>query len=325
MANLKNIIELPLAESAEGLNLIVNDSGSAKQIAASEVGAQADFSVTDENSPAFVKNKPFYDTRKYITTPEVTVNGTTIDWGYIKIADSIDFDINKVVSISRYGNDGYKLINVPVVIESSSGKGTWIVTYTDEWDEYWWAVYFSTQEEADMYWGSSEDNPFTTGLYMWLDFSSNENVSIAYSFTYVSSGELKQIDTKYVKDMYYSEPCVDVEVLAEVTKIPEEGNIRIEEGMQALVVDGLYSVMWNGVEYKCQCFNPADGLLAIVNDPFAILYHPDMKDEGFNALVEVRDDSESVTLSITGTYDKVVNKIDEKYMPNSIRNNINDL
>lgn len=58
MANLKNITELPVAESAEGLNLIVNDNGAAKQIAASAVGAQADFAVTDETSPAFIKNKP---------------------------------------------------------------------------------------------------------------------------------------------------------------------------------------------------------------------------------------------------------------------------
>ena len=58
MTNLKSITELPVAESAEGLNLIVNDHGSAKQIPASEVGAQADFAVTDENSPAFIKNKP---------------------------------------------------------------------------------------------------------------------------------------------------------------------------------------------------------------------------------------------------------------------------
>ena len=56
--NLKNITELPVAESAEGLNLIVNDNGAAKQIAASAVGAQADWAETDENSPAFIKNKP---------------------------------------------------------------------------------------------------------------------------------------------------------------------------------------------------------------------------------------------------------------------------
>lgn len=58
MANLKNITELLMAESADGLNLIVNDNGAAKQIAASAVGAQADFAMADETSPAFIKNKP---------------------------------------------------------------------------------------------------------------------------------------------------------------------------------------------------------------------------------------------------------------------------
>ena len=38
MVNLKNITELPLAESVNNLNLIVNDNGSAKQIAASALG-----------------------------------------------------------------------------------------------------------------------------------------------------------------------------------------------------------------------------------------------------------------------------------------------
>lgn len=38
MANLKNITDLPVVESAEGLNLIVNDNGAAKQIPANRVG-----------------------------------------------------------------------------------------------------------------------------------------------------------------------------------------------------------------------------------------------------------------------------------------------
>ena len=58
MANLKNITDLPMAASAEGLNLIVNDNGAAKQIAAHEVGAQADWNITDEKNPGFIKNKP---------------------------------------------------------------------------------------------------------------------------------------------------------------------------------------------------------------------------------------------------------------------------
>lgn len=58
MANLKNITELPVAESADGLNLIVNDNGTAKQIAASAVSVQADWAETNESSAAFIKNKP---------------------------------------------------------------------------------------------------------------------------------------------------------------------------------------------------------------------------------------------------------------------------
>lgn len=72
MANLKNITDLPVAESAEGLNLIVNDNGAAKQIAASAVGAQADWTETDETSPAFIKNKPVDDL-------DITVNVTFND------------------------------------------------------------------------------------------------------------------------------------------------------------------------------------------------------------------------------------------------------
>lgn len=58
MANLKNIAELPVANSASSLNLIVNDNGTAKQIVASAVGAQADWNVIDVTHPAFIVNKP---------------------------------------------------------------------------------------------------------------------------------------------------------------------------------------------------------------------------------------------------------------------------
>lgn len=54
----KSVTDLPLAESSEGLNLIVNDGGAAKQIPASEVGAQADWTMEDESNPGFIKNKP---------------------------------------------------------------------------------------------------------------------------------------------------------------------------------------------------------------------------------------------------------------------------
>lgn len=39
MANLKNITELPVAESADGLNLVCHENGVAKQIPASAIGS----------------------------------------------------------------------------------------------------------------------------------------------------------------------------------------------------------------------------------------------------------------------------------------------
>lgn len=71
MANLKNITELPVAESADGLNLIVNDNGAAKQIAADSVckvksvnGTQPDengnVQIDTASSWNDLKDKPFY-------------------------------------------------------------------------------------------------------------------------------------------------------------------------------------------------------------------------------------------------------------------------
>ena len=58
MANLKHITELPVAESAENVNLIIEDAGSAKRIPAHKVGAQADWDEEDTTSPSYILNKP---------------------------------------------------------------------------------------------------------------------------------------------------------------------------------------------------------------------------------------------------------------------------
>lgn len=60
MANLKNITELPVAESADGLNLIVNDNGAAKQIAVNAINTQTDWNQNDPSALNYVKNRPFW-------------------------------------------------------------------------------------------------------------------------------------------------------------------------------------------------------------------------------------------------------------------------
>ena len=56
--NFKSVTEVPTTETTEGLNLLANNNGIAVQIEPGKIGAQADWNETDENSPAFVKNKP---------------------------------------------------------------------------------------------------------------------------------------------------------------------------------------------------------------------------------------------------------------------------
>lgn len=123
MTNVKNITDLPIAESSDGLNLIVSDGGSAKQIAASAVGAQADWNVIDEASPAFIKNKPetaqadweiedetnaaFIKNKPmtgYMIKPtaaEITVNDTTFicTTNYDELAKALEKGINACVRI----------------------------------------------------------------------------------------------------------------------------------------------------------------------------------------------------------------------------------
>ena len=82
MANLKNITDLPVLKSAEGLNLIVNDNGAAKQIAAGAVckvksvnGAQPDengnVQIDTASSWNDLKDKPFYAETEVVLEKQV--------------------------------------------------------------------------------------------------------------------------------------------------------------------------------------------------------------------------------------------------------------
>lgn len=108
MANLKNITELPVAESADGLNLIVNDNGAAKQIAASAVGAQADWAVTDETSPAYVRNKPMIPTKMSDLEEEWDFDANvTVSWD----ANSSSMVHSYTVNFSNFESCKNKIMN----------------------------------------------------------------------------------------------------------------------------------------------------------------------------------------------------------------------
>ena len=226
MANLKSITELPVATSADGVNLIVNDNGSAKQIAAGAVGAQADWNVKDENHPAFVKNKPFYDTREY-DTKTITFDGDMTG----KETQFASFTGNYAVKISDQFIPKDKIIGATMTVKNHVSGESYTQTITEDliWDN------------GSMIYCSSIDSPisygrdivmdvykefvygeltFTPGVWIWYIFDSGDPYYASeISWSDFIGGELKQIELKYIPEPEYDFDCV-----ATLLSIDENGN-----------------------------------------------------------------------------------------------------
>ena len=126
MANLKNITDLPVAESAEGLNLIVNDNGAAKQISADSVGKvkTVNGAQPDENGNVEIEipegfsgswndltDKPFHEEEKRT----LIVEGVPDEYGrYTSLVVSIEMDKEYIYFI-----DGIKYTGIGYYDESS--------------------------------------------------------------------------------------------------------------------------------------------------------------------------------------------------------------
>ena len=253
MANVKNITELPVAESSEGLNLIVNDGGSAKQIAASAVGAQADFSVTDETSPAFIKNKPevvqadwnvsdetspafiknkpFYDTREYgdIT---LTFDGDMTGKETVPINEEEGFYF---VKISDKTAPKEEFIGASIILTSSDASETIEITGADMLynladgaflvgGEY--AVVVLNELALEGY------APMSCGIWVMCQIENGAATMYTSELSWygVTGGELKQIDPKYVaglKELMSSVVTVHSGTAEPTSDIGEDGDVYL--------------------------------------------------------------------------------------------------
>jgi hypothetical protein len=157
----------------------------------------ADYAVNVPNEIGFIKNRPFHDMTRE-PTPEIIIETEGVEWGYVKVADSIHFDFTQITHINLDSN-GYTLEHLPVSVVYDGGVAN-LVSYTDEWYDRWWGVYFATQEEADSWWYQyeSDDNPFGPGLYLYTDIDQGELDTVTFSFEF---GELKQIEEKFIPNI----------------------------------------------------------------------------------------------------------------------------
>ena len=120
MANVKNITDLPIAESTEGLNLIVNDNGAAKQIAASAVGGGGIF-IIDSTADDFNMTDSVYGN----TIKDALLDGKTVYYydgtGYFSI---VAFGIKESTT-------GEVTLNVYTAYSTTNGNiGVYSKSYT---------------------------------------------------------------------------------------------------------------------------------------------------------------------------------------------------
>lgn len=151
MANLKNITELPVAESAEGLNLIVNDNGAAKQIAANSVVGKVktiNGVEPDENGNVEIDIPEGFSGNSYDVVIVYEGDNTATEGIFEAIVSG--FDSQKPVNVNAWkkgtDNDGYpcfwrlnitQIINLGKQISIEEDSGGVITIREDGWINYY--------------------------------------------------------------------------------------------------------------------------------------------------------------------------------------------
>ena len=193
----------------------VNEDGVVTKVKGAKVQTDPpDLSENDPTKSGYVKNRTHYDSR-VINTIEKTFENIT-ETTFVKLADA-DIDINRIVSYSMSADDGentYNFIVTDILIEDISelfGKPTGsifdIMPNNEEPGPImkYFAVPFEVPDQSD---DGSDVTVTYHGLYSIVDAGS----ILAKFEINIESGELKQIDSKFIsgidpskiKDMYYT-------------------------------------------------------------------------------------------------------------------------
>ena len=133
MNNFKSVTNLPFAESAEGLNLIVNDGGAAKQIAASAVG--------NKTKRELVYEWNFdYDVENHEGVCEIFENVDDNLMWFITKENSVNYEIEVSEYIGFFDNDDPTnyLLGEGSCLLQGSGRNEVIAYYPDEKSLYNW-------------------------------------------------------------------------------------------------------------------------------------------------------------------------------------------
>ena len=306
----------------------VNEDGVVTKVKGAKVQTEPpDLSENDPMKPGYVKNRTHYDSRM-IKTIEKTFENITED-NFVKLADA-DIDINRIVSYSESGTDGentYNFVVTDILIEDVSDtadKPTGSVFYIMPNNEEpgpilaYFAVPFEIPKQSD----DGSEAMFTFhGLYGMVDAGT---ILVKFEIN-VESGELKQIDSKFIpetdpskiKDMYYVEEA-NIDAKGYTTYVP----LQSTETAHGLTLPFETNQTWEITatnKYTSTVQQASDGTLYlgdpdISNPPFYITSTTSKANSGWMSMMGGLSSCKIECLS----NGNVIHTIDEKYFPNTI-------
>ena len=237
MANLKNITELPVAESAEGLNLIVNDNGAAKQIAANSVVGK----VKTVNGA-----EPDENGNVEIDIPE----GFSGSWN--DLSDKPFGDGEEITILERATYEGFFNPEADFnVLEESFQLD---VVVGDNINVFWDGEIYSCQvmshNNENMYFGNPKyhtenDNglPFIfdwSEAYGWIPIAYGDLSVTSHTFG-ITKVSIKKIDPKYLHDGVSAEAIFTAQTTAETAQAAAETAQTTAETAQPLTLNATFS------------------------------------------------------------------------------------
>lgn len=285
---------------------------------------QSDWNENDETNPAYIKNRTHYDSRERF---EISSSGQNVDCsGFIKISDEV-MTLDKL-EISR--------IEMSLSVNSINFDNA-IFYYGGSFNpsESILGVYYHNEDvRMDLVirvLSTTQADGSTPGTYLGID----ENGTGTYSMKlYREVGELKTLDPKYIKDMYYTDGIEEVTLLDgtfDFVEIdPGLGMYRyFQEKSPFILEEGkTYTVVFDGMSYSCICYYldgdptlPAIGNASFWgstggnNEPFYI------ETDSNELYINTKLTDASHTVKITSSEENI-KKLDEKYIPDSVYNKI---
>lgn len=284
---------------------------------------QSDWNENDETNPAYIKNRTHYDSRTEVVLLSSAGENVIFGGFGIKISDEVmteDKLISARVELSC-STESLNVDNASFIYDGNQINGPTVVYsyYNEELGIVAALAVISTNLSDEI----------TSGTYFVPDIGPG---SLTYSMKlYGEVGELKTLDPKYIKDMYYTDGITEVTLLDgtfDFVEIdPGLGLYRyFQEGSPFILEEGkTYTVVFDGTSYSCICYYldgdptiPAIGNASFWgstggnDEPFYI-------DTDSNELyINTKLTDASHTVKITSSEENI-KKLDAKYLPDEIR------